>query len=378
MKKIIGILLSIILLIIFPLSLQNTDISLSDIPKKDSPKNIPTTLPPEEKYLAKMTNEEKVGQLFMFGIDGTTVTEEEKTFLQNNHIGGILLLGKNITDEQQLKQLIQDLQINMNIPMFISIDQEGGGVSRIKWNDTLTKAEQDIQDYNDSYNTARERGIYLKEIGINMNLAPVVEYITKPSSFMYDRVYKGTEEEVIQKGEGAVKGYKDAAILSVIKHYPGHGNDSPDSHYSLPVVNISNDQWDQYIQIFSIIIQDTDVDALMVGHIKFTNIDTNPSSLSYEIITKRLIQDLNYNGLIISDDMGMKALDGFGTPSELAEKALSAGNDILIYSTPQIPVQQEVYNYILQEVNNGNINIDNKVLKILKIKIEYNILKDTL
>ena len=368
MKKLSGIFLSIILLGIFPLSLKDRDIELT------KSFNIPDPIPPEQILLDNMTNEEKVGQLFIFGIEGTTLTKEEKDFLTNNHIGGILLLGKNISYEQQLKQLILDIQSTNNIPLFISIDQEGGKVSRITWDSRLTKAQKDIQNYNDSYITAKERGEYLKELGINMNLAPVVEYITNTSSFMYNRVYKGTKEEVIQKGKGAVRGYTDADIISVIKHFPGHDNNAPDSHNSLPVVDITKEQWNEYIQPFSEILKDTNVPALMVGHIEYPNIDNNPSSLSYEILTKRLVQNLGYTGLIISDDMCMGAVKNIDTLTNTAKKALTAGNDILIYSTSQISVQEDTYNYILQEVNNGDMDIDIKVLKILRIKIKYNIL----
>jgi beta-N-acetylhexosaminidase len=371
MKKLSGILLSIILLGIFPLSLKDRDIELT------KSFNIPDPIPPEQILLDNMTNEEKVGQLFIFGIEGTTLTKEEEDFLADNHIGGILLLGKNISNEQQLKQLILDIQSTNNIPLFISIDQEGGKVSRITWDSRLTKAQKDIQNYNDSYITAKERGEYLKELGINMNLAPVVEYITDEDSFMYDRVYRGSKEQVIQKSIGAVRGYIDADIIPVPKHYPGHDNNSSDSHTSLPVVNIEDNQWNEYIQVFKEIIEETNVNAIMAGHVKYPNIDNNPSSLSYEILTKRLVQDLGYTGLIISDDMCMGAVKNTDTLTNTAKKALLAGNDILIYSTSQISIQEDIYNYILKEVNNGNMDIDGKVLKILRIKIKHNI-RDTI
>ncbi len=277
---------------------------------------------------------------------------------------------------KQIQQLTTDIQTTNRIPLFISIDQEGGVVSRLKWNSTLTIAQSEIQTTEDAYTLAKNRGEILHNIGINMNLAPVVEYITDRNSFMYSRTFRGTQEEVIQKGIASVNGYRDSNVIAVLKHYPGHSNASPDSHFSLPVVNISNEEWSNYVFPFSEIIKQTNVDGIMVGHIQYPQIDNLPSSISTNIISTRLIRNLHYQGLIITDDMEMGALKNVDTYTNLAKEALLAGNDLLIYSTAsdtETSIQQEVYDCILQEVINGNINIDEKVLKILEIKIRYGI-----
>jgi len=334
----------------------------------------------EELILKDMSIEEKVGQLFIFGFDGTTLNSEVKNFFKESNLGGVLLLEKNLTTEKQLKQLIQEIQSSNKIPLFISIDQEGGIVSRIKGNEILTKPQSQIDNPKEAYSIAKSRGDILKSYGINMNLAPVVEYITNVNSFMYDRVYRGSKEEVITKSIATIEGYTESGIISVPKHYPGHSNISPDSHYELPVVNINNDQWDEYIKPFSKILEQTDVKALMVGHIKYTNIDSNPSTISDEIINKRLIKTLDYKGIIISDDMEMDALENIDSYTIIAKQALLAGNDILIYSkyrNDHPNLQKDVYNYIVEEVTNGNIDlnvINDKVLQILKVKIDFNIL----
>jgi len=204
-----------------------------------------------------------------------------------------------------------------------------------------------------------------------MNFAPVVEYITDKDSFLYDRVYRGSEEDIYLKSISTIEGYTDADVISVPKHYPGHSNTSTDSHYDLPVVNIKDSQWDEYIKPFTNILYRTTVDAMMVGHVQFPNIDSNPTTISEDIINKKLIEDLEYEGLVISDDMEMGALDDIDTYQNIAKRALEAGNDILIYSkyTNRHPnIQKDVYEYILQQVEKGNIDIDEKVLKILKIK----------
>lgn len=377
MKTLLHIVLTLILTILivavlyikFPKHLQDPDTKIitTSIPTKS----------PEELILEKMSVEEKVGQLFIFGFDGTTLTNEAKNIITNYHVGGIVLFSKNITNESQLKTLIKNLQNTSNIPLFVSIDQEGDPVSRLKWNNTLTIAQSDINTPEQAYTIAKSRGEILRNLGINMNFAPVVEYITNSTSFIYPRVYRGTQEEVSQKSIATINGYTAANILSVPKHFPGDSNTSSDSHTSLPTVDISNNQWNTYIQPFTSILSQTNINALMVGHIKFTNIDKVPASISYEIITNRLKNNLNYNGLIISDDMGMKALNGIASYTDIAKQALQAGEDILLYSqstTEQKNIQTTVYNYIVKEVKNGDINIDDKVLKILKMKILYNII----
>ena len=368
MKYILSIITAIIFSVIFPTYLlqnESVETSISKAP--------PTV---EEKILKYMTPEEKVGQLFLFGINGTTLTPQTEEFLTKNHIGGVLLYGKNVISEVQITQLTNDIQTTNRIPLFISIDQEGGVVSRLKWNNTLTIAQSEMDTPEEAYTIAKSRGEMLRKMGINMNLAPVVEYITDPNSFMYLRAFRGTKEEVIQKGVSAINGYRESNIIAVLKHYPGHSNASPDSHFSLPVVNISPNQWDEYISPFSEIIKQTNVDGIMVGHIQYPQIDSVPSSISSDIISKRLIHDLNYQGLVVTDDMEMGALKNIDTYTNLAKQALLAGNDFLIYSTASdtvTSIQQQVYDFILQEVTNGNINIDNKVLKILEIKIRYGI-----
>jgi beta-N-acetylhexosaminidase len=371
-KILIGILLSFTPLL-FPKDL--TEIEYTEPEQKTLVEDIKT---PEEEILEEMSIEEKVGQLFIFGFEGTTLTDTNREIIEDLHIGGVLLLSRNIVNESQLKKLNNQIQEESKIPLFISIDQEGGVVARIRWDDRLTKAQKYILNKEEAYTVAKNRGALLKTYGINMNLAPVAEYITDSNSFMYDRVFRGNEQEVVNKVVSSVNGYTDSGIISVIKHFPGHSDSSPDSHYYLPIVNIKNSQWDSYVEPFSKTLESTQIDALMVGHIKYPNIDSNPSTISKEIITNRLINDLNYDGLIISDDMEMDALADIDDYTKIAKKALEAGNDILIYSryTNKYPhIREDVYNYIVSEVKNGNMDIDDKVLKILKFKIEYGILE---
>ncbi len=331
--------------------------------------------PLEQQLLEQMTLQQKVGQLFMFGFSGTTINENITDLIQNRYIGGVLLLGPNIVNNTQLNTLLKNIQAISYIPMFISIDQEGGIVARLKGNEILTTSQKNMGTPQEAYSISYQRGKLLKELGINMNLAPVVEYITSPSSFLYQRVFRGTKEEVALKSQSSIKGYADSKIIAVAKHYPGHSNTSVDSHYNLPKVIITNEQWNEYIYTFKYLIDNKSVEVIMVGHILYPNIDSKPSTISSELLTKRLREDLGYKGILITDDMEMDAIEKVGEYGRIAKEALLAGNDILLYSG--LPnVQREVYDYILTCVSNGEIPesiLNEKVLRILKLKVNYNL-----
>lgn len=333
--------------------------------------------PIEQLVLENMTLEQKVGQLFMLGFYGTTLSEKTSDWIENRNIGGVLLLGRNIQNEGQIKRLTKDIQSKSNIPLFISIDQEGGVVSRLQWNSILTTAQRSMDTQQEAYNIAVARGNILKELGINMNLAPVVEYITDNQSFMYKRVFRGTQLQVAKKAESAINGYSSVNIIPVAKHYPGHSNSSPDSHFYLPKVYITPTQWESYIYPFKYIIEKGCVDILMAGHILYPNIDSKISTVSKKILTERLRNDLSFEGVILSDDMGMDAIKDSGDIKTLAKESLLAGIDILIYSKENIQ-QDQVYEYILQSFEKGDINmdiLDEKVLRILKLKSKYGMLQ---
>jgi len=352
---------------------------VNEIIVEKEPETIPEPPKPyEEILLSQMTAEEKVGQLFIFGIEGlTTLTPENKQFLIDSKIGGIILMSKNISSESQLITLIKEIQSTNSIPLFISLDQEGGVVSRIRWDNILLRSQQSISSPEEANLIAKSKGELLKKYGVNMNLAPVVEYSSNSNSFIYKRVFSGNIDQVIQKSISTISGYNDTGIISVIKHFPGHANTTIDPHYKLPSLNISKEQWNEHIESFSRIIKEKEIDALMVSHTLFPNIDSNPATISFEIVNNRLKQGLNYNGLIISDDMEMNALDGLGSSTEVALKALQAGCDILMYgkfSPDNRYSQKAVYDYILSKVKGEELNIDEKVLKILKIKIKYNLI----
>jgi len=382
MRKIYKIFLTaiflLILLILLPPPKNNNliyDIQ-GDIQIKKTP-------PLEERILSQMTVEEKIGQLLLFGFSGTSLNTDIQNLIEMKYIGGVLLLGKNIQNTQQLKELNSDLQSISHLPLLIAVDQEGGSVARIQESSKTNISQRYLKDEQQIYDISVQRAKMLKELGINMNLAPVAEYITNNSSFMYERTFSGSRQEVAQKVYSAVKGYVDSKMISTVKHFPGHDNQSKDTHSTIAQVNISPQQWDEYIYTFKYPIDKGIVDVIMVGHIKFPKIDDKPATVSKVIIDEKLRKEIGYEGVVITDDMQMSSIWKYAQYCNTAKEALLAGNDILLYSqyTPRATLLTDVYNCILNAITSGEIAedvINQKVLRILKLKIKYGLIDEAI
>jgi beta-N-acetylhexosaminidase len=325
-----------------------------------------------EKIVEEMSLEEKVGQLFIFGFWGTEPDYYITKMINERHIGGVILMGYNIEDRVQLSDLTGDLQLMSVYPLFISIDQEGGVVSRIQFEDSNLVAQGEITKPNQAFSVALERGLELKSLGINLNFSPVLDRISDESSFLYDRVFRGNSNTVSGLSIEMVKGYSNANVLSCIKHFPGHNNSSINSHEDLPSVDIEESDLEGYALQFREVLNESN--AVMIGHIIFPKIDSeNPASLSSYFLKDILREKYGFQGLIITDDMQMGSIYDRYDLSEVAVKAISAGNDILVY-TGEPEEQAEAYNAVLEAVRNGDISeseINDKVYRILSIKTIY-------
>ena len=382
MRKIYKIFLTAIFLLILLILLppQKNNNLIYDIQGDIQIKKTP---PLEERILSQMTVEEKIGQLLLFGFSGTSLNADIQNLIETKYIGGVLLLGKNIQNMQQLKKLNNDLQSISQLPLFIAVDQEGGSVARIQESSKTNISQRYLQGEKQICDISVQRAKMLKELGINMNLAPVAEYITNNSSFMYERTFSGSRQEVAQQVYSAVKGYVDSKMISTVKHFPGHDNQSKDTHSTIAQVNISPQQWDEYIYTFKYPIDKGIVDVIMVGHIKFPKIDDKPATVSKVIIDEKLRKEIGYEGVVITDDMQMSSIWKYAQYCNTAKEALLAGNDILLYSqyTPRATLLTDVYNCILNAITSGEIAedvINQKVLRILKLKIKYGLIDEAI
>ncbi len=324
----------------------------------------------------EMTLDEKIGQMVLSGFNGTDFNGELDTLINDLKVGGVILFSRNIEDSKQLKKLNLDIEeVNKNIPLFISIDEEGGRVNRLAKNIKKFESAKSIGDKGDvkyAYENGKEIGKTLKEHKINMNFAPVLDiYSNSKNTVIGDRAFGNNEKIVETMGISTMQGLKDEEVIPVIKHFPGHGDTEVDSHIGLPVVEKSIDQlYDFEFVPFKKAIE-SGADAVMVSHILMKQIDDkNPATLSYDLITGILRNDMKFSNVIITDDMCMKAITNRLSVEEASIKSIKAGSDIVLIGS-DISKTKSVIEKIKLEVEANEISekrIDESVYRILKLK----------
>ena len=336
-----------------------------------------------QKEIENMTLDEKIGQIITVGIDGYTINDKTKELIVDKKVGGIILFKDNINDSNQLLQLInniKDINSKNKIHLFISIDEEGGRVSRLPKEIKKLPSNEVIGNINDkklTYDIGKTIGYSLKSFGFNMDFAPVLDINSNPNNKVIgDRSFSSNKNIVANLGVSEINGFKSSNIISVAKHFPGHGDTDIDSHYKLPIINKTLDELKEVEFVpFKNAIKEN-VPSIMVSHILLPEIDDiNPASMSKTIITDILRKDLKFDGLIVTDDMTMVAITNDFDISEACIKSINAGADLLLichgYET-----EVDVINNIKDAVDKGIISIDRineSVYRILSLKYSYKI-----
>lgn len=332
-----------------------------------------------------MIIEEKIGQMIIAGFEGKKITDKIKKIVLDMHIGGLILFSRNFETPQQVGALCNDLQnlaksSSAKIPLFISIDHEGGRVIRLGEPFTQFEAASVIgsigsTDLANSF--ARSIARELSAVGINMNFAPVLDIHTNPlNPVIGDRAFSSDPGIVCKMGLEVIKGLRSCNVIPVGKHFPGHGDTFSDSHFDLPVV-MSNYNRLKEIELkpFVSAIQDH-IDAIMTAHVVYPEIDSKYcATLSEKILQGILREDLGFNGLIISDDMEMKAVSGKSDIGEVSVKAAISGVDIILVCKDYNNIEM-VYKGLLDAVNNRTLSIERvngSVDRIIALKEKYHI-----
>ena len=326
----------------------------------------------------KLTLEEKIGQMMFVGIHGTTLTETTKNTLSSMHAGGVILFDRNMENREQVKALnasLKNLVLNTyNLPLFLSVDQEGGLVTRMKQHAYTAPPAAEIGAAGkpeDAYKHANNTGKDIHELGFNLDFAPVLDI----SSRMHGRTYGTTPQQVTAFGEQACRGLKDSGVLFTIKHFPGMGRSKTDPHTDQSVVNVSQQTilQEDLLPFRNIIDQYPHHEFMvMAGHIRYPAFDTKPASLSPVILKQLLRNQLGYQGIVITDDLDMGAVSEGYKPEEIGIIAVQAGTDILL-SCHNPEVQQRIYRSTLQAVKDGKIaqtDIDASVRRIVYCKLK--------
>src|SRR6266571_73998 len=298
----------------------------------------------ELSYTKEMTLEEQIGQLLMVGFWGETPSPEIIDLIQRHHVGNILLFSRNVRDTRQVLELTQSLQMiakkaGQPYPLLIAIDQENGIVQRLGEAATIFPGNMPLGAIGSeeiAYKVAQATGCELKALGINMNLAPVVDVNNNPANPVIGvRSFGEDPHQVARLAAAAVKGFRAAGVISDLKHFPGHGDTAVDSHLALPIISSTLEQLEaiELVPFKSGI--EAGADSVMIAHISFpalTHQEALPATVSPALVRGLLREKLGFDGVIISDCMEMNAVaETIGT-ERVAVMALQAGVDLVLVS----------------------------------------------
>ncbi len=329
------------------------------------------------QIIDSMTLEQKVAGLLMVHFPGTDA-QAFATWTDNLQPAGIILMSDNTqTGPEIASEIIRAAQDRSELPLLVSVDQEGGVVSRFDADPaagpmelrTMSTAEVEAQQ--------KLRAQFLKEAGFNTNFGIVADITDDPNSFIYPRVLGESPEAASGNVAASVRGGNDGGIYSTLKHFPGHGAAPGDSHHMLPQTDLPADVWAVDVAPpFSSGI-DAGADLVMMGHLVFDQVSAEPASLSPEW-HQILRDDLGFDGVIVTDDMRMlvdSGLEEFQNPGTNVVRALKSGSDLVLYvfgSDDPVDSSHQVIASVVDAVNGGELSerqIDESLARVLKLRL---------
>ncbi|MBN2695717.1 glycoside hydrolase family 3 protein [bacterium] len=331
-----------------------------------------------DKIVKNMTIEEKVGQLFNIAIKGKTLLPEYDDFFKKYSIGGVTLFNYNMKSEKQIKSFVDEIQKSVKIPMFISVDQEGGRITRFKNGDFLPPSPY-LLGILDSEDITRKVAEYiardLVSVGINLNLAPVADILSDfRNQAIFDRSFGTTQATVSKHVSIFIEEMQKNGVIAVAKHFPGQGDFSKDTHETLPISKttektMENREWLPFKAAIK-----KNVGVIMTSHAIYGSLDPKyPATLSEKILKDLLRKKLNYKNLIFTDGLEMKAiLDTFGL-EKATILAFNSGVDMVTLNWDLENIQKAV-DATLKAIESGEIDIkdiDEKVKRVLTLKKSY-------
>lgn len=324
-----------------------------------------------------------IGQRLAIGFPGKKLSSETISFIREYKIGNLVIFRNNVENDEQLRKLCEDIQ-NLVLevtgyPAFICIDQEGGMVSRLSPDAVIVPGNMAAAAAGGSeiaYQLTCIISRQLRGIGPNLNFAPVVDVNSNAKNPVIGvRSFGDDPVSVAEYSAAAVRGYLDSGMMCCAKHFPGHGDTAVDSHVGLPVINKSlAELWDMELIPFRAVIE-AGVPAIMSSHILFPQIEPGhiPATMSHRIMYDLLREELEFNGLVFSDDMWMEAVRSHFGISQRTVCAVKAGNDV-VCCREDLPRQRKMADAILQAVEHGDISkneLEFSFERILAAKEKY-------
>ena len=401
-RRIFALVLSFVVLALGAGCAQNAPAAVTPTPAV-APSAAPTATPeptptpdPVAEQMETMTTEQKVGQLLVTGIEGTQPGEDAVQAIQTAQVGGIILFGRNVESASQLVELTNGLkELNGDaVPLFLGVDQEGGRVDRMPPEVDRTPSAGQVGQSENWNEMGAAYGTLLSAecaaFGFNLDFAPCLDIWSNPENTVIgDRAFGGDWETVSDFGFYAVQAMEEAGnVVPVVKHFPGHGDTSTDSHVDLPVVDKTLDDLRQgELAPFDMALSgeywgEPKMDpapAVMVAHILMTQIDPDlPASLSPKVVTGLLRQEMGYEGMVCTDDLTMGAISNTYSMGEAAVMAVEAGCDLLLvcHGADNLTAARDA---LLEAVETGRISqerLDESVYRILSVKQSYGLTSD--
>lgn len=335
-----------------------------------------------EAIISEMTLEEKVAGLFIVAPEGITGVDTAvqagdgtKKALEKYPVGGLIYFKKNIQSEEQIKEMIANSVSYNKFPMFIAVDEEGGKVSRLadalQLENVGPMAEiGNAGDSNKAYEAMKSVGTYMTSYGFNLDFAPVADVLTnEDNTSIGDRSFSSDPMVVAGMVTAAVNGLEEVGVTACVKHFPGLGDASEDTHNGLAVIDKSLEELKQTELVPFISAIENGVNMIMVGHMSLPQIvgDNTPATMSKEVISDLLRSELGFNGVVITDAMNMGAITEYYGADEATIRALKAGADMVL-----MPEDFELaYEGVIEAVKDGTISedrINNSLKRVFRIK----------
>lgn len=350
--------------------------------------------PSAQNSLPLPSLDHKIGQLLLSGFRDTVITEPShiKRDILDYHLGGVIIYEydvpsksrpRNISSKGQIGKLCSDLQSLSTTPLFISSDEEGGKITRLKSKYGFPKTQSpqsigSIDNTDSTYSWASEIAIQLKQLGINLNFAPLLDLNVNPTSPVIgnlERSFSAETETVKKHATLFIQAHKEQGILCAVKHFPGHGSAKTDSHEGF--TDVSTTWTSQELIPYKEMVKEGTLDMVMTAHVYNNQLDTLPATLSKKIMQDILREEIGWKGVIISDDLQMGAIADHYDLETTIFKSLEAGVDILLISNnsaaPYDPdIVPTVHGLIKKMVKDGRISesqIDASYQKIKALKL---------
>ncbi len=338
-----------------------------------------------EMNIKHLSLEQKIGQMFMFGFYGDKVPNSLKYLITKKYLGNVIVFARNFRNASILRSLTIDLHQEFAIPPLIGIDQEGGVVTRITDGATIMPGNMAVSSSGDpglAFEYGRIIGRELRALGINLNLAPVLDVNRKTNPGMGVRSFGETPDDVVDYSTEMIKGLQAEFIFATGKHFPGIGAAELDTHIDMPVINSTLAELEDIdlMPFRSAILNG--IDCIMTSHAAFPAFlkdnENTPATFCREIMTDYLREKMGFKGVLITDDLEMGAVEKSMSFREIILSAVRAGADILCICH-DFEKQKKALEIVLNAVKTGDISessIDESVIRIFELKNKFNKSRD--